>query len=380
MSSDFELRQRIAELESELSELRQSSALPYRSVLEDMSELVVRWKPDGTRLFVNDAYCRLFGASREAMIGTSFWPLISEVDRERVRARIQALSPEQPVSTGRHRAVGPDNEVVWMEWVDRAIYDSEQRLLELQSVGRDITHRVNFEEQARRIASGDAAARATASIAHDLSNVLQVIQGVSALLDDGAEDSFEADHLKAAVDAGNRLLTQLKQLSHGLVLQPSRVDLSERVTLLKGLLVELTHSEVSIETNLAPEPCPLLGDPTQIDQILLNLVRNAAEAMPSGGTVRIETERAAASLLPESQRPETAEACVVLRVLDNGPGISEVLLPRVFDARITTKPGGQGLGLATVKSIVQGHRGTVLAKSSPAGTSFELAFPMASPG
>ncbi|HEU5077538.1 MAG TPA: PAS domain S-box protein, partial [Polyangiaceae bacterium] len=356
MTSGTDLAARVAELEAEVRRLRHATSIPYRAIIEDMSELVVRWKPDGTRLFVNDAYCRLFDASREDLIGTTFWPLITEADRARVRERLASLTPDKPVITGRHRAAAAGR-VVWMEWVDRAVYDAEGQLVELQSVGRDITERVEFEEQARRVARGDAAARATAAIAHDLRNVLQVIQGVTSLLEDSSEDGFEATRLKSAVDAGKRLLTQLGQLSHGLVLQPCAVELSQRVLALKGLLTELTHDNVTLVTRFSPVPCTILGDPTQIDQVLMNLVRNAAEAMPGGGTVCIETATAAMTSL-DGHSQELSD-CAVLRVVDDGPGISESVLPRVFDPRITTKVNGQGLGLATVKAIVEGHRGKV---------------------
>jgi len=365
----------VLELEAEVTRLRQATNIPYRAIVEDMSELVVRWTPDGTRLFVNDAYCRLFEARREDLIGTSFWPLITEADRARVRERIGALAPDKPVTIGRHRATA-GGRLVWMEWVDRAVYDSAGQLVELQSVGRDITERVQFEEQANRIARGDAAARASAAIAHDLRNVLQVIQGVSSLLGDSPQDSFEAAQLQTAVDAGSRLLTQLNQLSHGLVLQPRAVELSQQVTALRGLLTELTRDNVTLVTRFSAVPCTILGDPTQIDQVLMNLVRNAAEAMPGGGTVCIETDTAPVASLHEKTEERTA--CAVLRVVDDGPGISDNVLPRVFDPRITTKANGQGLGLATVKAIVEGHCGKVMVRTSPRGTTFELAFPLAS--
>jgi PAS domain S-box-containing protein len=375
MVRGVDLEARVRALEAELSVLREAASVPYRAIVEDMSELIVRWAPDGTRLFVNDAYCRLFDAPREQLVGTSFWPLITEADRDRVRERIASLSPGKPVVTGRHRASASSG-VVWMEWVDRAIFDRAGRLTELQSVGRDITQRVQFEEQAQRVARGDAAARATAAIAHDLRNVLQVIQGVTSLLDDASQVAFEVEQLRTAVDAGARLLTQLNQLSHGLVLQPCPVELSERVLGLRGLLTELTQANVTLITRFCPLPCTILGDPTQIDQVLMNLVRNAAEAMPGGGTVCIETDMTAMATLSEGSEQSTD--CAVLRVADDGPGISDNVLPRVFDPRITTKANGQGLGLATVKAIVEGHHGKVMVHTSPRGTTFELAFPLAS--
>jgi PAS domain S-box-containing protein len=376
MSNESDLARRVAELEAEVARRRDAEGVPYRAVVEDMSELVVRWKPDGTRLFVNDAYCRLFGATRAQVIGTSFWPLITEEDRARVQERIATLSRERPVSMGRHRAVAPDGGLIWMEWVDRAVYGAEGALLELQSVGRDITERVRFEEQARRIAQGDAAARATAAIAHDLGGILQIIEGVVAMMELEPQDPTGIDGLKRATAAANRLLERLRSLSHGLVIAPHPLDLSERVDELKALLMEVAHSRVRLQYDLRPG-CRIVGDSTQIDQVLLNLVRNSVEALVDGGVVVIETAARPACELPERQRPRKGEHCALLRVEDNGPGISEAVLSRVFDAHITTKPNGQGLGLATVKAIVEGHDGTIHLSSSPRGTLFELAFPRA---
>jgi PAS domain S-box-containing protein len=374
MPSESDLRQRIAELEAEIARLRDSEKVPYRTVVEDMSELVVRWKADGTRLFVNDAYCRLFNTTRAEVIGTTFWPLITEADRAGVQERIRALSPVHPVSTGRHRATGPDGRIIWMEWVDRAIYGPDGQIQELQSVGRDVTERVRFEEQARRIVEGDAAARATSAIAHDLGGSLQVIQTVITDMEDDPGNPANLAGLKKAAEASNRLLARLRQLSHGLVVEPRPFDLTDQVVDLKDLLMEVAHSRVRLQYALRPG-CRVLGDPTQIDQIVLNLVRNAVEALHDGGTVSIETAAALANDLPADQRPRKGEHCALLLVEDNGPGISPAILPRVFDPHITTKANGQGLGLATVKAIVEGHDGTIHLQSSPRGTRFELAFP-----
>jgi PAS domain S-box-containing protein len=376
MTSESALQGRIAELEAEIERLHDAEAVPYRAVVEDMSELVVRWKADGTRLFVNDAYCRLFNTTRAEVIGTSFWPLITEADRAGVQERIRALSPAQPVSTGRHRAVAAAGNVIWMEWVDRAIYDSDGRIVELQSVGRDITERVRFEEQARRIVQGDAAARATSAIAHDLGGVLQVVQSVITDMENDPGDPTNLDGLKKAADAAHRLLEQLRHLSHGIILTPVVFDLTDRVTELKALLQEVTHDDIQIRYELQPG-CRVLGDPTQIDQVVLNLVRNAVEAMNDHGIVIIGTAVKPFRDLPEGQRPRKGDDCSLMRVEDNGPGISAGILPRVFDPHITTKANGQGLGLATVKTIVEGHDGAVHLLSSPRGTRFDLAFPRA---
>jgi PAS domain S-box-containing protein len=348
-------------------------------VIDDMSELIVRWKPDGTRLFVNNAYCRLFGATREELIGTTFWPLISDEDREEVKARIASLSVDNQVTTGQHRAIGSDGQVICMEWVDRAIFDDNGHLIELQSVGRDITKRVQLEEDARRVARGDAAARATAAIAHDLRNVLQVMSGVTAVLERGQIDSQDLSDLHGAMRAAKDLLTRLDDVSHGRVMQPIDVDLSDRVEKLSGLLTAMVGARIKVERRIHKEPCRIKGDPTQVDQILLNLVRNSWDAMPQGGSIVIETEIATRPRLATARWPSNVGRFAVLRVSDDGSGISAEILPRIFDARITTKPSGQGLGLATVKTIVDSHGGVVTVESSPSGTIFELAFPLVVP-
>ncbi|MBD3307350.1 PAS domain S-box protein [candidate division KSB3 bacterium] len=129
--------------------LRESEAR-YRSVVEDQTEFIVRWLPDGTRTFVNDVYCRYFDQPREALIGTSFFPLITEEDRDRVRRKIASATPENPILTDEHRSIRPDGTLAWQQWTDRALFDPDGRLLEFQSVGRDISERKQAELQLRK--------------------------------------------------------------------------------------------------------------------------------------------------------------------------------------------------------------------------------------
>lgn len=111
----------------------------FRAIVEDQTEMIVRWKPDGTRTFVNEAYCRVFGGRPESFIGTSFFPLIKPEYRKAVKKRIGSLTPDAPVSTETHESISARGEVHWQEWTDRGIFDDGGRLVELQSTGRDIT-------------------------------------------------------------------------------------------------------------------------------------------------------------------------------------------------------------------------------------------------
>jgi PAS domain S-box-containing protein len=126
-------------------ELRQAEARAraseelFRAIVGDQSEMIVRWKPDGTRTFVNQAYCRVFGGSFEELVGKSFLPSVAEQEREAVLRKIGALTPGNPVLTDTHESVTPLGERRYQEWTDRGIFDADGRLVELQSTGRDVT-------------------------------------------------------------------------------------------------------------------------------------------------------------------------------------------------------------------------------------------------
>jgi len=122
----------------------------YKSVIQDQTEFIVRWLPDGTRTFVNDAYARYFGQSPADLIGTSFLPLIqTDEEREAVRWKIESLTAERPAQVSEHRALRGDGQWRWQEWTDRGIFDEQGRLVELQSTGRDITERKLAEDAIR---------------------------------------------------------------------------------------------------------------------------------------------------------------------------------------------------------------------------------------
>jgi len=121
----------------------------FRAIVEDQTEMIVRWKPDGTRTFVNKSYCRFFGMNYNEAVGTSFFPLVAEQDRELIRRKISGLTPERPVAVGVHRSLRPNGVTTWQEWSDRGVFDAEGRLVELQSVGRDISEHRNAEQALR---------------------------------------------------------------------------------------------------------------------------------------------------------------------------------------------------------------------------------------
>ncbi|MGC9435498.1 MAG: MASE3 domain-containing protein [Methanomicrobiales archaeon] len=126
-------------------ELRRSEER-FHAIIEDQTEFICRFLPDGTHLFVNEAYAAYFDMSPEELVGRSFRPTIHPDDRERVRAFFASLSPDHPVDSIEHRIIMPGGEVRWQWWNDRAIFDDQGHLIEYQSVGRDITDRKQARE------------------------------------------------------------------------------------------------------------------------------------------------------------------------------------------------------------------------------------------
>jgi len=121
----------------------------YRAVIEDQTEFITRFLPDGTHVFVNEAYCRYFGLTSREIIGSKFTPNLFEEDKPQVQQHLRSLTPENPVGTMEHRIIMPDGKIRWQQWSDRAIYDKSENLIEFQSVGRDITDRKKAEDELR---------------------------------------------------------------------------------------------------------------------------------------------------------------------------------------------------------------------------------------
>lgn len=144
-ANEEELRQNYDELAGSESRIRESEER-YRNVVEGQTEFICRFLPDGTHVFVNEAYCRYFGLDRDSIIGTRFKPEIPLDDRRRLEEHLSSLSPDNPVGSLRHRIVMPDGSIHWLRWNDLAIFHDSGEIIEYQSVGRDITEIVEMEE------------------------------------------------------------------------------------------------------------------------------------------------------------------------------------------------------------------------------------------
>jgi two-component system cell cycle sensor histidine kinase/response regulator CckA len=233
----------------------------------------------------------------------------------------------------------------------------------------NVTDVARIEGQLRQAQKMEAVGRLAGGIAHDFNNLLTAISGYSEFLIGGTADPKlrrYAEEIKRASDRAAALTGQLLAFSRRQVLQPRILDLNATVGDMDMMLRRLIGEDVELVTMLGPELAPVRADPTQIEQVIVNLAVNARDAMPHGGSVTIET----ANVVVDDV------ALVELRLTDTGVGMTESERRQLFDPFFTTKEGGTGLGLATVYGIVEQSGGTIEVESAPGlGSSFRILLP-----
>jgi PAS domain S-box-containing protein len=239
------------------------------------------------------------------------------------------------------------------------------------AVVRDLTRTTELESQLRQAQKMEAVGRLAGGIAHDFNNLLTAISGYSEFLIEGLVDERmrrHADEIRKAAARAASLTGQLLAFSRRQVLQPRALDLNAVVSDMDMMLRRLIGEDVELVTLLDPTVGPVQADPTQIEQVIVNLAVNARDAMPNGGSVTIETSEAF-----------TGDGeFIELRMTDTGVGMTDLERQQLFDPFFTTKEGGTGLGLATVYGIVEQSGGTIEVDSAPGmGSSFRIFLPRA---
>jgi two-component system cell cycle sensor histidine kinase/response regulator CckA len=248
----------------------------------------------------------------------------------------------------------------------------------------DITERKRMEDEVRQLQKLEAIGRLSGGIAHDFNNLLSVIVGVGNLLLPELEDPDQRYQVEEIVKAGERgaeLTRQFLAFSRKQVLQPEVLDLNVVVGNLEPMLRRLIRADIALLTSPAGSLWRVEADRGQIEQVVVNLVVNARDAMPIGGTLRIETANAELpGDYPESHGGILTGQFVMLAVTDTGHGMDEATRKRLFEPFFTTKELGKGtgLGLATIYGIVKQSGGYIAVASAPGeGASFKVFLPRA---
>jgi PAS domain S-box-containing protein len=336
---------------------------------------------EGRYLDVNDALINMLGYKREQLIGRTsaelnFW----EDPSQRVemlrwlgdKGRVTGLRTQFVTATGEIRDADVSAELIEI--------DGQSCVL---AITRDITETLRLEAQFRQAQKMEAVGRLAGGVAHDFNNLLGVILGYSDLaLDVIAPESPVNRHLEQIKKASNRAVALTRQLlafSRQEVVFTKILDLNEVVQNLTTMLQRLVGEDIDMSFRPVIPIGSIKADPGQVEQVLMNLVVNARDAMPGSGKIIIETRHADLDEHYVSHHPGSAAGrYVVLSVSDTGCGIDEKIKSQIFEPFFTTKEIGRGtgLGLSTVYGIVKQSGGTIFVYSElDKGTSFKIYFP-----
>jgi signal transduction histidine kinase len=244
----------------------------------------------------------------------------------------------------------------------------------------EVSERKHLEEQFRQAQKMEAVGRLAGGIAHDFNNLLTVMTSCSELLlgDLAHEDRRRGDveEIRRAAQRAAALTRQLLAFSRKQILQPTLLDLNSVVSEMERMLLRVIGEDIVLETRLDPDLGFVRADHGQLEQVLMNLVVNARDAMPDGGRIFIETRNIAADVLGPAAAGD--ESAVALEVRDEGHGIPPEAMPYIFEPFYTTKELGKGtgLGLSTVYGIVKQSGGEVEVESTPGtGSLFRVVLP-----
>jgi PAS domain S-box-containing protein len=354
------------------------SEVRYRSLFENVPDGILIADKNGVYLDANPAICRMLGYLKEELIGMNGTDIVSPVEVGKVEPALEEILIHTEYSSEwqfqRKDATSFSAEVIVTTMPDGS----------LLATVRDITRRKELEAELLQAQKIESIGKLAGGIAHDFNNILVPIIGYVelAMMELGTEDKIYQDLLgvhKAAERAAG-LTRQILAFSRKQMLEMRVQDLNEIVGDFQTMIQRLIGEDIELQACLDPSVDNVLVDKGQIEQILLNLVVNARDAMPAGGKLTIETSNV---YLDEGYMKSHADlkrpgAYVMLAITDNGCGMDESFQRKIFEPFFTTKEKGQGtgLGLATVFGIVKQHNGHIMVYSELGqGTSFKVYLP-----
>ncbi len=357
-----------------------------RQVIDTTPHLIFVKDWEGRYVLANAAVAEYYGTTVESLLGkrdTDFNANAAETeqflraDREVMSSHRPAFITEEPATCARTGVTR------WFQTVKVPLLSSDGASRQLLGVATDISARKQLEDQFRQAHKMEAVGRLAGGVAHDFNNVLTVIlaQTEFLLADLPADDlrRTEVLEIQSAADRAAAFTRQLLAFSRRQLLQPEVLELNEVITGMEMMVRRLVGEDVVLLTKLEPQIPKVWADPGQLQQVIMNLVVNARDAMPRGGTLLIETGLVELDEHYPLQHPTAKPGVhVVLVVTDTGCGMDPATRSRIFEPFFTTKePGkGTGLGLSTVYGIVKQSGGHIWVYSEVGrGTTFKLYFP-----
>ncbi len=377
---EAEQRRKKREAEAALKEARER----LHFIVESVGVGVWEADLETGRMHWSETMERLHGMEPGTFGGTfdAFLAAVHPEDREALEHQVKEALRDRTDTRSTFRVQLPDGSVRWLEGIGRLVYDEHGAPTGIVGIELDVTQQKVAEEQLRQAQKMESIGNLAGGIAHDFNNLLTVIGGYTDLAaasvpeDSPVMESLEA--IRAAVTSAAALTAQLLTFSRRQIVTPKVVDLNEMLPAFSKLLGRLVEETVRLDVVLGRQLPPIRIDPSQLEQVVLNLVVNARDAMPQGGTITIRTGHVTVDEQAARHGKVSPGSYVTLQVSDTGTGMPASVRAQIFEPFFTTKPRGQGtgLGLATVYGIVSAAGGTVDVHSVEGeGTTFTLYFP-----
>ena len=355
----------------------------FGHLIQNLSDVITVIAVDTTMLYLSPSVERTTGYRPSELLGRSFMEFVHPQDREPVRSAFERLilrtgTATPPEFRFRHQ----DGSWIWLESVVNNLLD-DAAVGGVVVISRDVSGRRVLEEQVRQSQKMEAVGRLAGGIAHDFNNLLMVIRGYAEIvlleagITAGARKSVET--IVRTADSAASLTRQLLSFSRKHVFSPQVLELNSVVSRMSEMLLGVLREEMEFKVKLNPEEVYVSADRGQIEQVIMNLVVNARDAMPKGGKLTLETARVRIDLTRASRFSAVPPGdYVMLAVSDTGVGMDAETQSRIFEPFFTTKSRdeGTGLGLSVVYNIVRGSGGHVRVDSELGrGTTLRAFFP-----
>jgi two-component system, cell cycle sensor histidine kinase and response regulator CckA len=372
----------------EAAAVLQRSEERFSYLIQNLSDVITVVAVDGTMLYHSPSIERVAGYKPSELLGKSLLSFIHPDDEPAVRAALERVTLKVgSAAPPEFRFCRKDGTWVWLESVGNNLLN-DVAVGGIVVTSRDVTGRRGLEEQVRQAQKMEAVGRLAGGIAHDFNNLLMVIRGYAEIVqqEESASPSVRksVDTIVRTTESAASLTRQLLSFSRKHVFSPQVLDLNFLVNRMSEMLLGVLRDEMEFVVKLDPDSCCISADPGQIEQVIMNLVVNARDAMPQGGKLTLET----AHLGTDALRSKRFSGLplgeyVVLSVADTGVGMDADTQSRIFEPFFTTKnkDEGTGLGLSVVYNIVRASGAHVRVSSELGrGATFQIFFPrVASP-
>ncbi|MFZ0293851.1 MAG: PAS domain S-box protein [Candidatus Sulfotelmatobacter sp.] len=390
---DITDRKRIAE------ELRRANEELYRKTVEQIGEYrsrlasiidtsedaILSKNLDGTITSWNRGAERMYGYALEKVVGKHISILAPPDRADEITKILQEIVAGESVEHRESIRVTKDGRHLNVSISVSPLRNAIGEVVGASVIARDITAQKRTENQLRQSQKMEAIGRLAGGVAHDFNNILGIINACSEFLrdrlDPDTDTSTYLENIRKAIDRGKALTRQLLTFSRTSAVQLQLLDLNDRLKDIGKLLRPLLGDDVEVLIVSRSSSSVIEADPSQLDQIVVNLAVNARDAMPRGGKLILEVGRVKFEESYTDRRQALAAGkYILLTVSDTGSGMNEATVSRIFEPFFTTKETGKGtgLGLATVYGIVKQSGGQILVYSEPGqGTTFKIYFPSA---